>query len=378
MTGHHELPGTFRACPAAETWRRIRPFFATAGITRVADITRLDHIGIPVFTAVRPNGKTLSVSQGKGATPELARVSAAMEALEVWHMEEFAEPVSTRPFRDLRAALAYPLGALPQPRLGALNDLTPLEWQPARDLLSGEETYVPDGCVRLDFSRPENYAPQFFFSTSTGVASGNTLAEATLHALHEILERHYVAVSATGEHPWWWLDVENVRKSASRAALNRFTDAGISVVVRFCGLPGELPVFEAFIWGDDIPHVFMGAGCHVNADVALSRALHEAAQSRLTMISGVRDDLYETSYQPVESNPFPRWLAATRSHARPPEGTIDMDGFTWESIDHALSAVTRIAARESGYAPLRVDATRPGVGIPVIRVIVPGLKERRR
>jgi ribosomal protein S12 methylthiotransferase accessory factor len=82
------LRGTHRVCSPEETWERIQPAFGPAGLTRVADVTRLDVIGIPVFQAVRPRSRNLSVSQGKGATPMAARVSAAMEALELWHAED--------------------------------------------------------------------------------------------------------------------------------------------------------------------------------------------------------------------------------------------------------------------------------------------------
>src|SRR5690242_2091930 len=81
------VDGTHRVCTPEETWRRIQPALAAAGVTRVADVTGLDHLGIPVFQAIRPASRNLSVSQGKGLSAAAARVSAAMEALELWHAE---------------------------------------------------------------------------------------------------------------------------------------------------------------------------------------------------------------------------------------------------------------------------------------------------
>ena len=79
--------GTHRVRPPEETYEAIRPLLRDFGITRLADVTGLDIIGIPVVMAVRPLGTTLSVAQGKGATLLLAKVSGAMEAIEFWHAE---------------------------------------------------------------------------------------------------------------------------------------------------------------------------------------------------------------------------------------------------------------------------------------------------
>jgi ribosomal protein S12 methylthiotransferase accessory factor len=77
----HALPkahrrGCHRAVAPHETLARLRPLLAGMGITRVADITGLDRIGIPVFVACRPNSRSLAVSQGKGLDADAARVSA--------------------------------------------------------------------------------------------------------------------------------------------------------------------------------------------------------------------------------------------------------------------------------------------------------------
>ena len=64
------------------------------GITRVADITGLDDIGLPVHVAYRPDGLTFAVSIGTGATPAQSRVSAVMESIEAWHAENLRAPAS--------------------------------------------------------------------------------------------------------------------------------------------------------------------------------------------------------------------------------------------------------------------------------------------
>jgi ribosomal protein S12 methylthiotransferase accessory factor len=72
--------GTHRHVGPEQTLARVRPFLGRMGITRVANVTGLARIGIPVVQAVRPNSRSLSVSQGKGLTLAAAKASALMEA----------------------------------------------------------------------------------------------------------------------------------------------------------------------------------------------------------------------------------------------------------------------------------------------------------
>ncbi len=72
-----------RVLTPAETLAALRPRLLDFGITRLARLTGLDEIGIPVWAAIRPNALTLAVSQGKGVDEAAAAASAMMEAIEV-------------------------------------------------------------------------------------------------------------------------------------------------------------------------------------------------------------------------------------------------------------------------------------------------------
>src|SRR3954464_7521247 len=114
--------GTQRAASLATTWKRFAPAMRRAGITRIADLTGLDDLGIPVAAAIRPLGKSLATQQGKGLTFEAARVSALMESLETWTAEELCIPR----VRGAAKAIAkhhniVDVDALPRPRGGKLD-----------------------------------------------------------------------------------------------------------------------------------------------------------------------------------------------------------------------------------------------------------------
>src|ERR1700742_693684 len=87
------LAGTHRQVDPAHTLARVQPLLATMGITRVANVTGLDTIGIPVVMVCRPNARSLSVSQGKGLTLDAAKASGLMESIELYHAETITLPL---------------------------------------------------------------------------------------------------------------------------------------------------------------------------------------------------------------------------------------------------------------------------------------------
>jgi ribosomal protein S12 methylthiotransferase accessory factor len=113
--------GTHRVRTPEETLLWIEPSSERVGITRIADVTWLDDLGLPVYQAIRPGSYLLSVSQGKGLTPELAKVSAAMEAVEMWHAERVKPGELTATVGEVEPELPYRLEELSVSRRHHLN-----------------------------------------------------------------------------------------------------------------------------------------------------------------------------------------------------------------------------------------------------------------
>ena len=75
-SGKQVTSGTHRAASLRQTLARAWPVARAIGVTRLADVTGLDTVGIPVCAAIRPDGRSLSTSQGKGTSLVAAQVSA--------------------------------------------------------------------------------------------------------------------------------------------------------------------------------------------------------------------------------------------------------------------------------------------------------------
>ncbi|GAA4600611.1 hypothetical protein GCM10023195_00410 [Actinoallomurus liliacearum] len=131
--------------------------------------------------AVRPLGATLSVSQGKGATLLLAKISAAMEAVELWHAENAVPSPELINVPASALDLPYPVPELGRTEDSLLTEWTRLDWIGAQSIPRRSPAMVPRGAVRLGHS-PLDWRIHGLTASSNGLASGNTVAEATVHA----------------------------------------------------------------------------------------------------------------------------------------------------------------------------------------------------
>ena len=299
----------------------------------------------------------------------LAKLSALMESVETWHVEQPMVPVLTAAPRDVRRDLGYDVMALPRSEPSLLHAGLPLDWLPARSLLDGAETLVPLALVALTLEQRQGWNAPVFFESTNGLASGNTLVEASLHALYEVIERDAVTAALTGGREMG-VRVDPLTSGSAIAAdlCARIERAGVTLETRLIPSPTGLPCFLAWVSCDDYPAAMYGFGCHRNADIALSRAVTEAAQARLAYISGARDDLQDDIAQPgaVGRRAVSGTAADIGDLVPPPvEGTSLLD-----DLEYAVACATAAF----GHPPLVVDLTRNGIGVPVVKVVAPGAR----
>jgi YcaO-like protein with predicted kinase domain len=374
-----DLGGTFRVCDPVETLTRIRPLFPALGITRVADVTGLDRIGIPVAMCVRPNARSLSVSQGKGVSRDLARSSAIMESIELYHAEHVRPPEIVASYEDIRRRYRTvdPQRLKPSTRWAAYKPSRKIAWIKGTDLASGEAIFVPHSILSFD-STGADPDVGLLWTDSNGLASGNDWWEAICHGLFEVIER---------DCEWRWrrlsraerqrrlLDNETIESPLLRSLLDRCLKADIEPRIWDMTSDLGLPAYHCIIWeaqGWRPLGPYFGAGCHVSKEVAFSRALTEAAQSRLTYIVGSRDDLFPHSYDARRAH----WTSEARDPL--PSGILDFRErqalplmATFEDDVHDV--VNRVVDSRFPHV-IVVDLTRPDFNIPVVRVVVPGLR----
>ncbi|MEO7042205.1 MAG: YcaO-like family protein [Gemmatimonadaceae bacterium] len=369
-----------------DTLVRAKAMALQMGISRVTDITRLDRIGIPVFASIRPGAMegSLCVNAGKGVRGIEAEVGAYMEAIEC----AVAEPVRSR--RQIFAAMPRDLLGGGQslavianfcPFHGQRPSLAlPIDCVVAEDLVSRTEVLVPAELVFLPYE--PQHGPPLFGSSSNGLSSGNSISEATLHALLEIVERDVVSFQHVRDRARA-INLDTIPKIA-KEQIEAIHDAGLAVHVRAMREDFGIPVFVTDIFdpGSLGPVILStGYGCHVLREIALIRAITEAVQCRLSAIHGGRDDLERakhrfirgglrdserrmaSSFQSLAASPAIMTFTDVKANMPPPKSIDDAVG---NLIDRLL---------ESGIRHVcRVVFTSLNEQLQVVRLLVPGLE----
>ena len=372
------VDGTHRLATPEETLARFAPLGPRMGITRVGVLTGLDTLGIPVCFAARPNSRSIAVFQGKGLTLAAAKVSAFMEAAETFHAEDIRAPCRLARATDLEdAGLAAVWEGLPLAKAAAFDPDTPVPWIQARHAVSGASAWVPLELVSTDYTEATAARMGRIFEASTnGLASGNHPVEAFAHALYELVERDAVALwQLRGGHREPAIDLDTITDPGCRWLVERRATAETRIRLWDATSDVGVPTYVCLLADaqDGATDPELGAGCHPDPAVAMARALSEAAQARTTWIAGARDDFAPSLYGPAARRSRRaaslRWLDAPAT--APAAARAGCAGTSLaDDLAATLSALAGVGLRNV-YG---VDLTRPDLGLPVVRAIVPGLE----
>jgi YcaO-like protein with predicted kinase domain len=375
--------GTHRTAHPRETFERLRHFMRAMEITRVAVITGLDRIGIPVAVAYRPNSRSLAVSQGKGLSVDAAKTSALMETIELLHAETIEqtlrEGTQAQLWRECRVIETEGL-AVSADR--TFTPDTPILWIEGYDLLNREHIWVPCELVHTRFALPIPPGSGFFQANSNGLASGNELLEAVSQGICEVVERDSLALwhlSSDAARDRARVRVESIDDADCRVLLEQYREAEIDVTVWDITSDIGIPAFRCMIAEGlherlHVGYTSQGMGCHPSKAVALARAMTEAAQSRLTYIAGSRDDVFRDMYTRLRD---PDWRMRRRRQLRPGEGQRDYRSIPDRQLPTLREDVTWELERLQSVGIQRVVVvalTKPEFAIPVVKVVIPGLE----
>ncbi len=374
--------GTHRTASPQETLERIRPYFKSIGLTRIAHITGLDRIGIPVTISIRPNSHSVVTSSGKGSTVEAAMASAAMESLELYCAEAIELPEITLSYAQLAETHSViSLDYLHLRENSLFNVNRPEQWCLGWDILNQNEVAVPVQAVSMNYSRfwYQDIANLGSFEMgSNGLASGNHFLEALSSALYEAIERDAVSCHMEAflqSNRMARVRLETIESPTVLDLLAKFEAAQVVPILFDCTVDTEVPVYRAYLYDPSgrgpTSH---GYGAHLDPEVAMARALMEAAQTRLIVISGARDDIYHQYYATLrikrnssyevlnlESNP-----ATVDARVRKSQATATFE----EDINIILEKLKRAGLNQV----IVFDLSPPGWDISVVRVVVPELE----
>lgn len=404
--------GTSRIRPAQETLEKVIPISKRIGVTRLADITDMDVLRIPNYSAVVPGTEDyIWVYSGKGPTKEHAMASAIMESI-----ERYSSLPSGGPRKFVRSSYAelskthkvlHPDRIVEPVRFEYQDDML-MDWLPGYDLPSSEEVMVPASSALFRYTPPPPAVNPFAYFHTNGLASGNVMEEAVCHALCEVIERDAMSLAelrasaipfhilrtvlhslnSAGMHvspipadkfvddPGVFpdVDISEIEFGPVKKLVDRFNRTGISLTIKDITSDIGIPTFNASSveWvTHDYGYLAEGHGTHPDARIALLRAITEVSQTRAANIQGARDDLRKIKYGEQNTDDQRAWqfMPSTRKIRFSEVKTL----FNEDILDDIKLLLSRLKGVGLPQAII-VDLTNPDIGIPVVRALVPGLE----
>ncbi len=372
---------TQRTCSPEQTLARIRPMAPLAGITRVADITGLDRIGIPVTLAMRPDARSLVGSSGKGTTTIASTVSGLMEALEIHHAEHPIVDTFDASYAELVASgvAVAPLGRLPLAKHSGFTPDLEIPWAWGYDIVRQVPTAVPYATVHLRgrSMTGTDLRGQLFQSSSNGLASGNSTLEAVMAGLNEVIERDAVTLHAhrmARREPAPLVDLDRLDWPAAGELVEKCRRADTDLLVHDITSDVGVPTYRATLVDRRQRHVgaFGGYGAHLDPEIALVRCITEAAQSRAVIIAGSRDDLFTVEH--ARNRLLDNAAVATLRRSQQVVPATQRPSAATDSFEADLAVAFERLAGVGLEQVIVVDLSQPEFGLDVVRVSVPGLE----
>jgi oxazoline/thiazoline synthase len=395
-----ETSGGFRSVPSRTTVARFRKHVSplTGVVSRLEPINADLPLNTNYFAMHNFSAPAESVDQlreglsggsfGKGSTAEQGEASALMEAIERYSgIFQGDEIRTTKRYTDFLpgAAIApnevllfsntqYRGGLAPN----MAHDVTPtappfdpsakIEWSPVWSLRDECFRYLPTSL--LYFFYRGGTAATHINADSNGCAAGNTIEEAIVQGFLELVERDSYAI-------WWYnrlrrseLDLSRFDDPYVRDLKAQLADTGRRLWVLDITSDLGIPSFVALSHSakDDHDFVEYGSGAHFDPRIALLRALTEVNQFLSIGLMGARNAHHdgETPFY-LQDHPYltPNGHAAVRPDYNFNFGRLDKR--------EQVMACVNIAKRH-GLDFLVLDQTRPDIEVPVVRVLVPGLR----
>jgi ribosomal protein S12 methylthiotransferase accessory factor len=345
------------------------------------------HIFVPVFEkqALLQRGLRQK-SAGKGMTPQQARTSALCEALERYSgVFRNGDSAKRATFKALGDKAIHPnrcMNFSPEQyesrnewnRRHSDYDWVPLpfdenrviHWTRVWSLTGKMFKYVPTAYCYYGYRLPPEHA--FCRADSNGNAAGNALEEAILHGFLELVERDSAAL-------WWYnrlsrqaVNLDSFAHPYLGALRDHYHALGRDIWVLDITSDFGIPAFAAVsrTRNADDHDFILGMGAHFDPLIAIARALTEMNQFLPGILSGRRGRVLELEgFDTTFLKPDPK---------RAPKNVGDFTRRATDDFRDDVIACVKLA-EALGLETLVLDQTRSDVGLSVVKVIVPGMRQ---
>lgn len=402
------IDGGYRAVSPEETLSRLSHHVSPiTGVVTELERAATPHDGVThVYTAghnmAAQQGPDLESlrhlrkgSAGKGMSAAQAKAGALCEALErVSGLFDGTEPRRTARLGELGDLAVHPKDLLLysdrqfQERVErnarpsafnwiaeAFDEERAIDWSPVYSMSRSTVCYVPTAFAYYRYK--DSVQPELCQGDSNGNASGNSIEEAILQGFLELVERDAVAL-------WWYnriqkpaLDISTVDEPYLQRHAEVLRSRGRETWILDLTSDLGIPVYAAVSRQTHSPreNILFGFGAHLDAKIAAVRAVTEMNQ----MLIHIPSEDAELSESEVAKSEMLQWLTTASVTAHPylaplPDAVpLPPSVSTYDDLRDDVLLCQSIVERH-GMEMLVLDQTRPDLQIPVVKVIVPGLR----
>ena len=266
------------------------------------------------------------------------------------------------------------------PRMNiAIKMDVPIPSVKALELNSHLELDVPAELVFTPFDQLEE---KYFGTHTNGLSSGNSINEATIHGILEVIERDAVSFETFRDDSY--LVNSETLPASLKSILDKIKHAGLDVIVKYVNHNSMLPVFMCWLIEPIVKnpiYINKGYGCHMNKSIAINRAVTEAIQSRMSFIHGGRDDLvrdyeyFEAMTNEQREQHFDQNVQKLQSSKK----SISYDDigevkWNYKKLDEGLELLLTQLGNCDYDKVLRAVHTRADDSVHVVKVIIPKME----
>ncbi len=356
---------------------RVRELKLRFGIEQVLEATHCDRLGLPVFIAIRPEGRVAKITEGSHETRGGAILGAVMEAVETAVGETLAVPPHKGSFNEMSAvASVIDVASLPFKEGEFFDPARTVAWCEGRAMTSNRLSFVPFEIVAL-YPQIKERNLVGLKGGSTGLAAANNILEASYRALLEMIERDNLAR---------WLAGPHMARMRSRFVPHRSAADALVYLCEVCLRQSVEPVFwradsrlpvptvlcQLFdVRRDQICGYATGSASDVTWTAAARRALMEAMQTRIALKLHSHEpraapQTKSTRLQQISMDLLRARLAPIGPMPRDPRHLSD------RTLGDRLENLSRRISRQCGVEAVMIPLTHEDVFPSVVRVVAPG------
>lgn len=379
----------FRKSDTAHTATRFEGLLNPVGpIVDLEDDQNIDKLALPVMQseiAINPLHSGFRFHGGKGRTTAQAKYSALGEAMERYNAQYFGyEPLISASYEEMKTRFASVL----DPKSLVLDSLYPcsysdkvtIDWVEGVRFSDKKSIWIPANAVFFVY-RPRKSSVQFMPQDTTGLASGLTDLEALLQATLEIIERDSYTIYYRNQLNAPDILLSSIEDAQIGSLIETLSDNHIQVHLKL--LVNDLDVYVVHCVTEDLtgdfPIYTHGAGASLSVKVAISRAITECVQLRVSQIKiQQHSDLFKDDQ---EYQPYFSWgegnrqdVACFLSNFRGNALSVAMNNCPDLNTGSFLGDLKKIvfSLHKRGLELFAVNLSRPDNPIHAVRAIIPG------